>query len=109
MPVLASSPVRNAIDGQRARVVTDAVISAYIHEVARAGGVARRGVERAAENRDDTAGVMARSARCNGARRTFAGRPEVRGDGGRVSDGPLRRRNFGSRSRDGSATARQSA
>jgi hypothetical protein len=108
MSILASSPIRDVTDGQRARVVSDAVISAYINEVAQAGVVARRRVERVAETRD-AAGVVARSARCMGSRRSSVGRPEVRGAGDRVSEGTFGRRNFGRPSRNQSATARQSA
>jgi hypothetical protein len=73
MSILPTNPSGAAADGQRARVVADAVVSAYIHEIARAGAGARRGVGRNADSRDDGAGVMARAARthaCAGARRT---------------------------------------
>jgi hypothetical protein len=73
MSILTTNPSRAAADGQRARVVADAVVSAYIHEIAGAG--ARRGVVR----NDDAAGVLARPVRtqaCEGARRSFAPKPQ---------------------------------
>jgi hypothetical protein len=80
MSIITTNPPRAAADGQRARVVTDAVVSSYIHEIARAGAVARRGVEQVAG--DDTAGVMARPARpheCAGAGCTSAPAPRLVG------------------------------
>jgi hypothetical protein len=72
MSTLTTIPPRAAADGQRARVVTDAVVSAYIHEIARAGAAARQRVQRVADDRDDV--IASRAQVCASAGRTSTSR-----------------------------------